>query len=214
MTFEKYYEQEYNKQIDNNLNEVLTPGSIGNERMNNFLRAFGPRYGLENREDVENLVRENEIAALFFCKDPKKQNISETTQLGYMEEHGYTLEKLPGNGGYWLLNAKMGSGKQEAGATKTIDYKFKNHYFCAKHTMGKGGAQDNQCKDVYHFLKEAKEYVEKNNDGLVFVALVDGNYYEKNIKKLEDLKSFECDRIKVFNSDTLLEYLLEEFPLG
>jgi hypothetical protein len=214
MTFEKYYEQEYNKQLDNNLNEVQSAGSIGNEKIKNFLKIYGSWLGLKDREDVENLVRENKMAAVHFCKDPKKQNISEATQLGYMEEHGYTLEKLPGTRGYWLLNGKIGSGKQEAGATKTIDYKFKNHYFCAKHTMGKGGAQDNQCKDVYHFLKEAKKYVEKNNDDLVFVALVDGDYYEKSLKKLEDLKSFECDRIKVFNSNTALEYLLEEFPLG
>ena len=117
----------------------------------------------------------------------------------------------------WLFDGDIGSGPlavRPSFATKSIDYKYNNYYFYAKVTTTQGGAQDNQKNDAKDFLRQAGEYVQKHNDDKIFVALVDGSYYQQNPKKLQQLKSLEQEKVMVLNTNELIEHFKTEFPLG
>ena len=143
------------------------------------------------------------LLKLFHLKNPDKQNISEKTQLEYLQSKGLSIYKLPNTGkeAKYLCNGNLITGienkrkieiKESLQSTKSLDFvRYINsktvEYIYAKYTNTCGGSQCNQKNDVIHFINLANEYISKNLVSYKskmqnrFVALLDGNYYEKNI---------------------------------
>jgi len=138
-------------------------------------------------EEILDEISSSQLAASFFAKDPKKQNIAEKSQLEYLCSK---LEKeITKSSSVYLMSD--GSLERHThhppGATaKSIDFYHNDcndgnngveEYYFAKVTERNGGAQDNQWADVRSFIDAAKKNIEKENEKKKFIAVVDGNYY-------------------------------------
>ena len=208
--FFKYYEDENSKSGSLNVDLVqLEARQILNNinvkklimKIENHIKRFGLDSGVD--DICKKIVNDRDFAS-GFAKLPAKQSSSERTQLSYLGKRGIKLENLVagGDNALRLLDGNIITGDDRGGkATKSFDFKRTDidEYLFAKVTTGHGGGQDNQYRDVLDFLKQSTEYINKHDDDITFVALVDGDYYTP--KRLEGLKIYECDRIKITNSN-------------
>ena len=55
-----------------------------------------------------------------------------------------------------------------------------------------------QMRETVEFLEQAKQYVDKHDDEIMFSVIQDGDYFDKNISKLDQ---YVCDRVIVCDSD-------------
>jgi len=162
---------------------------------------------------------------LFHLKNPDKQNISEKTQLRYIQNRGISVYKLPSTGkeAMYICNGELITGtenkkeievKKKIQSTKSIDFiRYRDdgviQYIYAKYTNVCGGAQCNQKNDVIHFINLANELVSKkileyrNTNKTHFVALLDGEYYDTAV--MEELNRYIKfrDYIYICNSESL-----------
>ena len=157
------------------------------------IKNYSDSYNLE-LEYVKNKIKENDEFACQFAVDPGKQTIHEHNAANYIKNNipfVYEFEELESNTKNSLYvdnGAVVKKQENQEVKTKSIDfrwcYKFKDKklYFYATHkcTNERGGAQDNQFKDVEIFLNEARNSI---NPNIVFLSITDGTYYEKKIKK-------------------------------
>ena len=112
--------------------------------------------------------------AASFAKDPIKQNYT-----GALAEQILQVKHLPNNAISFSENGDI-CGTCAATNSKPVDFIKDNIYITQKYTRGKGGAQDNQYRDVIQFLT----YGSKKHK---VAAYVDGSYYTE--QKRNELKS-------------------------
>jgi len=150
-------------------------------------------------DEVFAVIRDSRLYRAEFIKDPKRQNLYERVAAeaiknmpGVEEFVHYGTNELELVDG--VPKKRSGEHGAEPGLAKTIDFGWRRggfRYFAShKYTKERGGAQDNQYRDVLAFIKEAN----KNSDaGCVFVAIADGEYYDfvdagSKLKKINVLK--------------------------
>jgi hypothetical protein len=95
------------------------------------------------------------------------------------------------------------------GATKTLDISSvsNNVYGTLKHSSTEGGAQDNQFRDVQHFIREMVLYFNKNHGALErFEFYLDGPYYtEAKYSLLRDMiPENMIDRIIITSAKSII----------
>lgn len=146
-------------------------------------------------------IKEDEMYASFFSKDPLKQNIAENIQLEILNEK-MNVEKLPqtGNNSKRLLKGNLGFFNNND-CTKALDFfdKKNNAYFFCKYTKENGGSQDNQFVDVIRFIDECNLYCNKNKDTVKFVAFVSGKFYTQSKINSLNVRITNKHRIFVIN---------------
>ena len=159
-------------------------------KVNQVLKIFN---GSVSREEIIKDVKTSKISALYFAKNPIKQNITEPLVLSKLQEYNPTFCKVPTNTNESIRIDESGNlvyGKKPKNSiklSKSVDYKAiindKTYYFAQKYTTGMGGGQDNQLNDAVYFVNCG--LANKNRDyGLGMI--LDGDYYDD---KLSSLKS-------------------------
>ena len=158
---------------------------------------------------VEKIKNDN-LYAHEFMKDPTKQNIWENLQLEYINSNrNANVAKLSSLGinAYYLVDGELVSnkGKKPKNGTKSLDFRGGDTFIYAKRTAEEGGGQDNQCDDACKFICEANSFCNKypNSDNR-FILLIDGIYYTvSRYETIENNISNEnTNKIRVYSSDT------------
>jgi hypothetical protein len=169
-------------------------------------------------------IKQSKYFACMFCKDPNKQNIYEKHEFDFIKQMPYVedIVKLDPNGenSKYVNNHILSTGEdtrrthRQENKSKSIDFKFKilpygerkkkiTIYAMHKYTESNGGAQDNQYQDLRIFLQNAPLNREE-----CFIALADGEYYDKRIFDLK--KEFDViTKRRVFTSNELEQYIIE-----
>lgn len=170
------------------------------DKIDNFANHYGFEFG-----EVLGAIASSTILAAKFAKSSTRRSIGERCQVNYLADRGIGVEVMERNGheSLRLLHGNLVRGfvSNDEEYTKSVDFKYGNDLIFAKWTDGYGGGQDNQARDVRHFLKQAAKYVKKHDDDYRFVALLDGNYYDKH-KAMFD--SYTSDRVIIETSDTYM----------
>lgn len=171
------------------------------------IRNYCSRYDMTRGEVVASVMT-NDVAASAFAKAANRQRTAEKAQLEYMQlVRGIRVDKLPASG-YRSLRLQDGEivdgfTPRNVNSTKTFDAVSDNNhtrdYIFQKFTMGAGGAQDNQARDALRFLEAAHEYVATHDDRTRFVAILDGDYYNRH---WHVFTSYRSDRVLVETADT------------
>lgn len=174
-----------------------------NEELKDYIDERKIRRAAEKRgvtpAEVLAVIRDSRLYRAEFIKDLKRQNLYEKIAAEAIKNMPGVREfKHYGTNEVELVDGvpRRRGGEQGAGASsaKTVDFWWRRdglEYFAAhKYTKERGGAQDNQYRDILAFVEEAnKSRVESH----VFVAIADGEYYEFNegkgkTKKIDVLK--------------------------
>lgn len=148
-------------------------------------------------DKVMNKVREDEIFARNFVKDPIRQSIHENEAAKFIKKNPNIkkFKKLPisGANSLFLHEGSIISKKEKDFlnlSLKSIDFYWEindssgqtfKFYASHKYTNEEGGAQDHQYTEQRKFLENANN--SKMGDNVFFVALCEGNYYRKPNKK-------------------------------
>ena len=137
------------------------------------IKNYANKYGL-NEEDIINGIKENDIIASFFCKDPSKQNFTEK-----LVSEILGVKTLPQSGKNCIRFDSKGNihSFKKVDSSKSVDFLINNIYITQKYTRGTGGAQDNQYNDVVDFLvKGSKQHK--------CAAILDGSFWANKRKEL------------------------------
>lgn len=193
---------------DKNLREM---DEASDERLMDYVDERKIKRAAEKRgvapAEVLAVIRDSRLYRAEFIKDPKRQNL-------YEKIAAEAIKSMPGVSGFRHYGTneievvdgvpKKRAGGQGASVAKTVDFGWRHgglKYFAShKYTKERGGAQDNQYRDILAFIKEAN----KNRDsGHVFVAIADGEYYDFNdtkskIRKIDVLKQKADERSGVY----------------
>jgi hypothetical protein len=131
---------------------------------------------------LEQIRNKNILICSIFRKDPLKQGIHEKSQIQHLKQ--YHFPDLIKPSCVYLNNGNIENGNHKIirpfGATKTFDCysPSKDMYGICKYTKQAGGSQDNQYKDVKHFLEQILVYFEKHpKSPTSFHFYLDGKYY-------------------------------------
>jgi hypothetical protein len=161
------------------------------KRIENFRRD---KLTLEEQttQTVESILHDvctNTIIRAHFRKDPTRQSIHEITQIEWISKNLYPdAKKLPSDHGgiYFCKNAMCSIFPRPVDATKTIDIHSPSSkmYGILKYSTTAGGAQDNQFRDVKHFIHQIIGYFAENLSAEeTFVCYLDGPYYTDKKRK-------------------------------
>lgn len=148
-------------------------------------------------DKVMSKVKEDEIFARNFVKDPVRQSIHENEAAKFIKrnEHIKKFKKLPVSGAnsLFLHEGKIITKKEKDLLNlplKSVDFYWEivdksgetfHFYASHKYTNEEGGAQDHQYTEQRKFLENANNSKMGNN--VFFIALCEGNYYRKPNKK-------------------------------
>lgn len=177
-------------QINKNDKELIL--RIENHRKEKMTEEERETY---TTECILNRMKDDPLLRSLFRKDPTRQTIHEKTQIEWIRINKYNdVQKLNAdNGGICMANHKLCNitGKRSSTSTKSFDIHVpsKNIYGILKHTNCAGGAQDNQYRDVIHFVQEIVGYLSENASATEqFEFYLDGKYYTtEKINKLEEM---------------------------
>ena len=179
------YTKEIKKRWQENRKEVRELLANGDEYFMTKIINASIRWGISEEEIIKS-VSNDLVAAAHFAKDPIKQNIYERIAADYIskiDDITY-FENLPNNKlvvANGEVELKKRNGKITRSKAKSIDFSWtynnKKIYASHKYTKEEGGAQDNQYQDLQNFIIEARENKDK---GIVFIAIADGPYYQRN----------------------------------
>lgn len=155
------------------------------ERIENFRREkMTPEEQTANSvESILQAIRTNSMIRAHFRKDPTRQSIHEITQIEWIRLHRYSdVVKLPAarGGTYFCKNATSSAFPRPTDATKTLDIHSPSAmmYGVLKYSTTEGGAQDNQYRDVKHFIQQMIGYFGVNPTAKeIFDFYLDGPYY-------------------------------------
>jgi hypothetical protein len=169
------------------------------EKIYNFCKRYGTTRG-----QVIASILSDVVAASRFSKSANRQRTAELAQLRYLQKiRGLKVKPLPSSGLDSIRISFDGElvmgGPRTLTTTKTIDAECGNDLIFCKYTHGNGGAQDNQASDAVRFLEAARAYTEKHDDRFRFVAILDGDYYDKHRAVFASLVS---DRVLVETGDS------------
>ena len=190
------YEEEYKKQIKQNLLKVIE--ELKTKDMKTKIQNFADKFGF-SYDDIENKIIDDEIFRCVFAKDPSKQNLYQTLAATFIQSLPMVenFEILPSGGenAAYMENGKFYYGselKKQAKEAKSIDFYWTvgetKFYASHKYTKDSGGAQDNQYSDMQNFLKNTRDCNLKNT---VFLAICDGKYYQAKDSKTGDNTKIE-----------------------
>ncbi len=190
------YQKEYKKQIKTNVSKVVS--QIDDKQMKIKIKNWAEKFGY-SFNTIKNKILKDEAFRCIFAKDPAKQNIYENVASEYISSFDNVQEfkKLPsaGDDALYLSNGKLLKGselKNQAKDTKSIDFSWITNqttvYASHKYTKDEGGAQDNQYADIQEFLKNARDCSLKN---VMFIAICDGEYYQRRDSKTGDNTKIE-----------------------
>lgn len=191
------------------------------------IKNYAERYGVPVSFVIDKLKEEDDFILFGFEKDPTRQNIYEEIQLEKIKEIPLIIEvkKLPSGGknAKYVVDGKIVSLNAEERKEKILksvdfywEFSFEDKKICffasGKYTKEEGGAQDNQRNDISSFLENAKKSFDKD---LFFIALTDGEYYEKEIQKgktrIEELNEVFCgERCLAVSSNNLSKIVFSE----
>jgi len=183
--------------------EHLENGTPLVEKFEKKIANFCKRYGM-SRGQVLASILSDPVAASRFSKSANRQRTAEMSQMKYLQRvRNLPVRLLPSSGKEAIRLSFDGDfvigGPRTLNTTKTIDAVCGNDFLFCKYTHGSGGAQDNQASDAVRFLEAAAAYVKKHNDKYRFVAILDGDYYERHRAVFNSLVS---ERVLVETSDT------------
>ena len=174
------------------------------------IKLYNERFdGMWTDEEIIEQIKKNDIVASIFSKDPAKQNLTEDIVANIIKsnKHVKDFQVLSKGGKNSIRLNNKGEfvyGKCSMKDTKSVDYVFTyktdKFYATQKFTRGKGGSQDNQCRDVIDFLKHGSL---RNKEQ--FMAVLDGDYYTE--EKMKELKEIFKDKknIHINSADIFLE---------
>lgn len=145
-------------------------------------------------------IRTDPLTRAQFRKDPTRQTIHEQTQIEWIQKNLYAdCVKLPAaKGGTYFDGFRMQTTHpRPTTATKTLDIHSPSAhmYGVLKYTTVAGGAQDNQYRDVKHFIQQMRGYLEANPAAPeLFLLYLDGAYYTE--AKRNELRSMIPETLK------------------
>lgn len=183
----KENDKEVIEAVKNNEEWLLT--KINNHRAEKLTKIEQKENTLET---ILEKIKTDSIVRSLFRKDFGKQSIHEKAQIEYIKNIYSDVYKLSaGTNGIYLDDSSILNEKNRpSSATKSLDIHSpsKKMYGILKYTKIAGGAQDNQFRDVKHFIKESVGYFKKNpNAEEIFVFYLDGPYYDT--KRRNDMES-------------------------
>ena len=204
----------YNKEIsigDKSIRAGLVNGLI---KYSSFLDMSIEDYVdiLVNEYELGSLMARNVVQSLII--DPLRQNLSEEIQKKQLIEKNFKIADLSQSGKNSLLvyNGKVKkSGSLTKGqrnkASKALDFKVSyddnvEFYTYNKYNKWVGGSTDDVFKDVVRLIESIKKLEDKS---IKFVIILDGNYWDINIKKLLS----KSENLIITNTDKLDKELLE-----
>lgn len=177
--FKELLKKEYEVQLSKNILELYN--NIDTIEYQTKIKNYCKQFNF-NIKEVNDKILSDRMFAMFFIKNPAKQNLVEKTIIKI-----FPNTKLPASGKKCVRFSSDGKVifKKEIGCTKSADFLIDDVYFTQKYTNGCGGAQDNQYNDVVDFLSKG----EKNKNFKVG-AILDGDYWtESKISKLKKMFS-------------------------
>lgn len=158
------------------------------------ISTFIDRFGF-SRRNIEQKIRDDEMFAAWFAKEPRRTSIHEKTARDWLEEAlRVNIEKLPASGKNALYVDKDGEvvkkSRSSRKLSKSLDFRWKAHgktfYAMHKFTKEGGGTQDSQYKEMQTLLTN---FLPAQNRDICLIVIVDGDFYDE--RKMEDLKSLE-----------------------
>lgn len=164
---------------------------------------------------LDSIHNKETFALSMFVKNDKKQNSAEECQVEYIKSKFSGLLKvikgLP-KSGKGALFFKSGSVSSTKGTTKSLDIhmsyvysgKTLDIYGTLKHIDNKGGAQDNQFKDL---ILTNQEFSKNKTPNLYTITIFSGSHFKTG--KVAELKKFETDTNKVTQIDDLRDCLID-----
>lgn len=186
------WQGEEQKRWRENAADVPRQVGEGEKGMMRRVRTYCARFGYGIAK-VVGKIRNDEMFAAHFAKDPTKQVMHEHIAADYLQKiagiDGFVV--LPGSGGNaFYINADgvfcRGVGKG-AHDSKTLDFYWKSNgvecWASHKYTKESGGAQDHQFNDQKRFLENFRKH---KGERVAFFAICDGDYY--NEKKMAELQ--------------------------
>jgi len=219
----KNFEEFYKKQIfdrweKNYIDCIETAKNIKNSQYNVEEKKLTEKidnsinrgeWGSEMTKDIiiDKIISTDVFAVNRFSKTPHRQNISEECQLNYINEHKDVAIKKHCNDLRFTNGGSMiTEGKISGANSKSFDYELVSentdiYYGTGKVTNSVGGHQDNVEEEVIKYLTDCVNYVRFHEDNIKFFILIDGNFWTE--EKVNKLKKYENDRVKVFNSDNI-----------
>jgi hypothetical protein len=175
------------------------------------IKNYIDRWSLdESLNDILKKISMDRLVASQFAKSAVTQNISEETQLKWLNEvKSLNVEKLPSSGEKaWRFIKGTGkfiqTNKIEDKTSHSCDFKCKlptwNDWIFAKVTTTQGGGQNHQRVEMINILTDMKLFIDTNpNSNDRFVLLLDGDNYGG--MGIDVFKKYETPRILITNSD-------------
>ena len=221
VSFEQYLVPIIRERIKSNIEQLLEDCAYNSldllKKIDKYVIKFGFVFADyspdEIREKILRKIENDKLFQLFFIKEFSRQNFYEIQQQKYLLNiKNIKLVKLPvcGPESIYIDNGNLlyGSENRTLTSTKSIDFVRKTdtflEYICAKYTRSFGGSQDNQYKDVKHYIIESCKYRENNpQSNINFVALLDGFYYtNKKYGELKQLIGIFHKNVYILSCDT------------
>jgi len=203
------YKSLYNLALQKNIKQLQK--EIDTEQTKIKIQNWAIKFQLDPLIVRQKIIDDN-IFALHYVIDPSRQSLHENLAADYIQKMSNVnnFKNLPKSGKNALVvNSGVIVSKKNAqsNAGKTIDFKWDTGiykcYASHKYTKDKGGAQDNQYKDVRNFMNNSRQ----NNDANIrFFAICDGEYYQHR-------DSSEDTKIEILNRDFYKKDKLVALPI-
>lgn len=175
------YDFEYKEQLKKNISLVREDIESASSvlKIKNFCEKYNYSY-----ESVVEKILGDDMFAVFFAKEPSKQNIYEKIAAKYVEslDSVSSFENYPNSIKLFVINGNITNKREND--VKSIDFHIKvgNISIYASHKYIKdskgGGSQDNQYNEVRNFLRNCNKL---NTGDVYYIAICDGAYFDSKI---------------------------------
>jgi len=199
-TFEEFLRKETKRAINQNDKDVIKAAEQRDVDLIKRIENHRHEKLTDEEEQVQTVdwylerIQSDPIARALFRKDTVRQNIHENTQIAWIRSFYQDAVKLPAaKGGLYLSKYKMmKEHPRPSDATKTLDISISSQhiYGVLKYSTTEGGAQDNQFRDVKHFIEQMIGYLNNTPEAQEsFYFYLDGPYYsDKDYKRHKELQ--------------------------
>jgi len=191
--FETLVEEKEKELIKNNLEDLRN--NISDSDYQYKIDKYCEKFNFKKEEVIEQ-IKENDIVASFFMKDPLRQNFIEKMVAELLNTN--TLPQAGKNSIRFNSKGELGHLKTP-NTSKAADFYINNTYITQKYTRGFGGAQDNQYNDVVDFLLKGSQQYKVG-------VILDGSYWEEKRKELKDFFQ-DNENVSIYSMD---DFLLKE----
>lgn len=191
------------------------------------IESFSKKFNYSMKDVIEK-IKEDEMYAVHFVKDPLKQSIHEKTAANFISNNNdvQNFVKLPGSGAnsLFLHDSKIISKKEHDDlklTSKSIDFYWEvkvnstvmKFYASHKYTNEGGGNQDHQFHELQRFMESSSEVKQEHT---YFLALCDGDFYQEPFRKgvngsrLDYLKDFSKGRNVAISLNELDRFIAKQ----